>query len=130
MNRTEIAEAYSNADALLIPSLYEPGGIVVGEALSYGLCVVASDAIGSAEVLEGDIIREFSSGDMDGFEREVRQLISDFKVDRQGLRSMARLQCEKHFTPRNIAETLISYLQEASGQPSTIRRDNSVLLRS
>ncbi len=123
MNRTEIAEAYCNADALLIPSLYEPGGIVVGEALSYGLCVVASDAIGSAEVLEGDIIREFAAGDMDGFEHEVRQLISDFQVDRQGLRSMARLQCEKHFTPQDIGKVLISYFQEVSGQPLSIKQD-------
>jgi glycosyltransferase involved in cell wall biosynthesis len=112
MNRTEIAEAYSNADALLIPSLYEPGGIVVGEALSYGLCVVASDAIGSAEVLEGDIIREFSAGDMDGFEHEVRKLIGDLQLERQSLRIEARSQCSKHFEPRDIAKALISYLQE------------------
>ncbi len=114
MNRIELAEAYSNADALLIPSVYEPGGIVVGEAVSHGLCVVASDAIGSAEVLEGNIIREFPAGDMDRFEQEVRKLIADLNVDRQSLRSEARDQCEKHFLPSDVAKTLIEYLQEAS----------------
>jgi glycosyltransferase involved in cell wall biosynthesis len=114
MNRIEIAEAYNNADALLIPSVYEPGGIVVGEALSHGLCIVASDAIGSAEVLEGDIIREFPAGDMDRFEQEVRQLVSDLKVDAQSLRNTARTQCRKHFSPEDVASTLITYLQEVS----------------
>ena len=114
MNRTELAEAYNHADALLIPSVYEPGGIVVGEAISHGLCVVASDAIGSAEVLEGNIIREFPAGDMDRFEQEVRKLVADLNVDRQSLRSEARDQCEKHFSPDDVAKTLIEYLQEAS----------------
>ena len=114
MNRLELADAYNNADALLIPSVYEPGGIVVGEAVSHGLCVVASDAIGSAEVLEGNIIREFPAGDMDRFEQEVRKLVIDLNADRQSLRAEARAQCRKHFSPDDVAKTLIAYLQEAS----------------
>ena len=121
MNRTEIAEAYSNADALLIPSLYEPGGIVVGEALSYGLCIVASDAIGSAEVLEGDIIREFSAGDMDGFEQTVRQLIQDLYTDRQSIRSAARAECKEHFDPEKIGRQLIEILSKVSRKESELR---------
>ena len=114
MNRDELDETYANSDALLIPSVYEPGGIVVGEALSHGLCIVASDAIGSAEVLEGNIIREFPAGDMDRFEQEVRKLVTDLNVDRQSLRAEARAQCRKHFSPDDIAKTLIGYFQEAS----------------
>ncbi len=120
MNRAELADAYNHADVLLIPSVYEPGGIVVGEAVSHGLCVVASDAIGSAEVLEGTIIREFPAGDMDRFEQEVRKLVVDLKVDRQSLRSEARHQCEKHFLPHDVAKTLIAYLQEASEENSRV----------
>ena len=114
MNRDELDETYANSDALLIPSVYEPGGIVVGEALSHGLCIVASDAIGSAEVLEGNIIREFPAGDMDRFEQEVRKLVVDLQCGRQSLRNEARSQCLKHFSPEDIANTLISYFQEAS----------------
>ena len=36
MRQSQLKEAYDNADALLLPSLYEPGGIVIGEALSHG----------------------------------------------------------------------------------------------
>ena len=114
MNRDELDEIYANSDALLIPSVYEPGGIVVGEALSHGLCIVASDAIGSAEVLEGNVIREFPAGDMDRFEQEVRKLVIDLNADRQSLRAEARAQCRKHFSPDDVAKTLIAYLQEAS----------------
>jgi glycosyltransferase involved in cell wall biosynthesis len=117
-NRSDLDEIYANSDALLIPSVYEPGGIVVGEALSHGLCVVASDAIGSAEVLEGDIIREFPAGDMNLFEQEVRRLVSELQNERQSLRNSARDQCKKHFSPEDVAQTLIGYFQEVSGNSS------------
>jgi glycosyltransferase involved in cell wall biosynthesis len=106
MTHSEIMTAYDSADILLIPSLYEPGGIVVGEALSRGLCVVASDAIGSAEVIDGDCHRPFPVGDMDAFERQVRQLIEDLKTRRQELRQCAREQAQKHFDPDTIAKDL------------------------
>lgn len=95
---------YGSADILLVPSLYEPGPLVVGEALSRGLCVVASDAVGSGEIIEGDCHRAFPAGDMDEFEQQVRQLIEDLKTHRQELRQCARIQAQKHFAPDKIAQ--------------------------
>jgi glycosyltransferase involved in cell wall biosynthesis len=46
-----IADVYGNADVLVLPSLYEPWGLVVHEALAYGLPVVASDQVGAADEL-------------------------------------------------------------------------------
>ncbi len=114
MNHLEVIAAYDAADILLVPSLYEPGGIVVGEALSRGLCVVASDAVGSAEVLDGDCYRPFPAGDMDRFEQQVRQLIKDLKIRRQELRQCAREQAQKHFAPDKIAKELVSLLERVA----------------
>jgi glycosyltransferase involved in cell wall biosynthesis len=111
MSHQDLAAVYRNADILLIPSLYEPGGLVVGEALSQGLCVVASDAVGSAEVIDGDCHRPFPSGDMDAFEQQVRQLIEDLKTRRQELRQCARDQAQKHFSPNKIAQDLALLLK-------------------
>jgi len=128
MNRQELASAYHNADVLIIPSLYEPGGIVVGEAVSNGLCVVASDAIGSAEVLYGPAIREFPAGDMDAFEQTVRQLVTEFQAgDRQSLRDSARSQCKEHYDPDKIAKKLISILAEVSGQQDSTHELTGVI---
>ena len=112
LKHQDILAAFNNADILLLPSLYEPGGIVVGEALSCGVCVVTSDAVGSAEVLDSDCHREFPAGDMDEFERQVRQMIEDIKIRRQELRQCAREQSKKHFTPDKIAKDLVRFLEQ------------------
>jgi glycosyltransferase involved in cell wall biosynthesis len=116
IKNSDVLKLYDTADILLLPSLYEPGGIVVGEALSHGLCVVTSDAVGSAEVLEGQCYREFPAGDMDQFELQVRQLIQHLRAHRQELRQQAREQCQKHFAPEKIAEDLLRHLKSISAK--------------
>lgn len=112
MKHQDILTAFNSADVLLLPSLYEPGGIVVGEALGSGVCVVTSDAVGSAEILDGSCHREFPAGDMDEFERQVRQLIDELKSNRQELRQSAREQSKKYFSPDIVAKQLIQTLEQ------------------
>ena len=50
---------YQMVSAVLIPSHYEPGSLVAGEALASGLPIVASDEVGPAEVLDPDCCRVF-----------------------------------------------------------------------
>jgi glycosyltransferase involved in cell wall biosynthesis len=50
----ELAAVYANADVLVLPALREVWGLVVNEALSHGLYVVASDQVGSAHDLLDD----------------------------------------------------------------------------
>ncbi|MFM2430284.1 MAG: hypothetical protein RLZZ511_1497 [Cyanobacteriota bacterium] len=120
MGHQAVAAAYDSADILLLPSLYEPGGIVVGEALSHGLCVVSSDAIGTAEVVKADCLREFSAGDMDAFETQVRRMISDLPTRRQTLRNQARQQAEYHFAPDQMSRQLIQILSATSKRSQTV----------
>jgi glycosyltransferase involved in cell wall biosynthesis len=110
----DMMATYDSADILLVPSLYEPGPIVVSEALSRGLCVVGSDAVGSGELVEGDCFRHFPAGDMDEFEQQVRQLIEDIKTRRQELRRCAREQAQKHFAPDKISHDLILLLKQVA----------------
>jgi len=46
-----LAQAYREADVLVVPSLYEPWGLVVHEGLAYGLPVIATDQVGAADDL-------------------------------------------------------------------------------
>jgi glycosyltransferase involved in cell wall biosynthesis len=51
-----LAAAYQEADVLVLPSLYEPWGLVVHEALAYGLPVIATDQVGAAaDLIERDV---------------------------------------------------------------------------
>ena len=47
----ELARTYRDADVLVVPSLYEPWGLVVHEGLAYGLPVIATDQVGAADDL-------------------------------------------------------------------------------
>jgi glycogen(starch) synthase len=48
----EMAAWYAAADVLVVPSWYEPFGMVVLEGMLYGLAIAASDVGGPAEILE------------------------------------------------------------------------------
>jgi glycosyltransferase involved in cell wall biosynthesis len=111
MGHGDTMRAYAAGDILLLPSMYEPGGIVVGEALSRGVCVVASDEVGSAEVVSEDCCRQFPAGDMDGFERATRKLIADVRADQCNLRQRAALQSVEHFAPPKIARDLLQHFE-------------------
>jgi len=47
----ELAAIYADVDGLIVPSLYEPWGLVVHEGLGNGLPVIASDQVGAADDL-------------------------------------------------------------------------------
>jgi glycosyltransferase involved in cell wall biosynthesis len=112
LNHNEMARAYDSADILLMPSMYEPGGIVVGEALSRGLCLVVSDEVGSAEPVVADCCRRFHAGDIDTFERLTRELIDDLRgPDSERLRTLAQAEATRHFDPDTIGRQLISTLE-------------------
>jgi glycosyltransferase involved in cell wall biosynthesis len=46
VNNQDIAEVYKSHDVLILPSIKEPWGLVVDEALFYGLPVIVSDHVG------------------------------------------------------------------------------------
>lgn len=98
-------DQFRAADALLVPSHYEPGSLVVGEALASGLPVVVSDAVGPAEVLDPRCCRVFPAGDLDAFEAEVRALLDDLRSDWSALSALANAQSEQ-FEPAAVARQL------------------------
>lgn len=55
-NQSELPRWYSLADVLVVPSQREPWGLVVNEAMNFGLPIVASDQVGAAPdlVCSGD----------------------------------------------------------------------------
>ena len=57
-NQSELPREYAVADVLLLPSEFEPWGLVVNEALNFGLAVVASDQVGAA----ADLVRAEDGG--------------------------------------------------------------------
>lgn len=67
----ELLQAYHNADVMVLPSCFEPWGLVVNEALAAGLPIVCSDAVGAAH----DLVLGPDAGWM--FESDNAQQLTD-----------------------------------------------------
>lgn len=97
-----ITEIFSNALAYVHPSESEGQSVALLEALSYGNCVVASDAPESVEVA-GENARYFKSGDYQSLREVLEDLINnDTGIREKGTR--AREYIEKYYKWENRAE--------------------------
>jgi glycogen synthase len=74
----ELRAVLAAADAVVLPSKYEPFGIVALEAAAAGTPLVASTAGGLGEVVrDGDTGLSFTPGDVDGIAVAVRSVLAD-----------------------------------------------------
>jgi glycosyltransferase involved in cell wall biosynthesis len=104
----ELAQLYRDSDIVLQPSHYEPFALTVGEALASGTPVVVSDAVGAGEDVPSKSCRIFRSGDLDGFEAQVRDLAAAVQdpVQRGEIRGSARQVAVERFTPDVVCRAL------------------------
>lgn len=78
----ELAEIYSMADVFVLPSFFEPWGLVVNEACACGVPVIASDKVGSGD----DLIIPGINGDIfecDDLEK-LSMLINNWIYEKKG----------------------------------------------
>jgi glycosyltransferase involved in cell wall biosynthesis len=86
LNQSRIAEAYVAGDALVMPSTAETWGLVVNEAMAFGLPCMVSDGVGSGPdmVVDGVTGAVFSAGDIEG----LSMMLSNLAVNKPQLVSM------------------------------------------
>jgi len=92
VNQREIPSHYAMADIFVLPSLYEPRGAVINEAMACGLPVVVTDRCGSIGdiVQEGDNALVYPAGDAAALQQCLDRLVGDDSLRRQmGARSRA-----------------------------------------
>lgn len=79
VNQADIPKHYAMCDVFVLPSLYEPRGAVINEAMACGLPVIVTDRCGSIGdiVLEGENAFIYPAGDADALAREMDLLTSD-----------------------------------------------------
>ena len=72
--RDDLIELFALAERTVVPSLSEPWGVVVNDALASGCPVIASDAVGAAEDLVRDGIngRVYPAGDISALAAVLR----------------------------------------------------------
>lgn len=114
----EVVIEMRRSEILLIPSLYEPGGIVVGEALAHGVIVVASDEVGSAENLLSRVCHEFKAGDAAAFCAAIQQAIATVRGGSPELRLEAMKTAQAQFPPAMLAALLLEEVGRLVGLSS------------
>lgn len=79
VNQTDLPRHYVAADVLVLPSTYEPRGLVVNEAMACGLPVIVSDRVGAI----GDLVQPddnafvFPAGDAKTLASQLDRLIDE-----------------------------------------------------
>jgi glycosyltransferase involved in cell wall biosynthesis len=113
-NQTEMAPYYSMADVFVLPSSFEPWGLVVNEALCFGLPVITSDKVGAT----GDLVQEgvngfvYPAGDIVALADRLQDLLAN--ADRRSAMGTASRELISHWGYPEVVVGVLDCLQRAS----------------
>jgi len=113
VNQSQLPSAYCAADLFVLPSLFEPFGLVVNEAMLCGLPVAVSDRVGA----KFDLVRPdengyvFPAGDVEALAAILRQILPDpEKRARMGAAARHRMET---WSPREYTDGVVRAVQLA-----------------
>jgi len=116
-NQSQLAPYYQAADIFVLPSIEETWGLVVNEAMHFGLPVVASDQVGCA----ADLVRSretgliFRSNDADDLARALQELIENDRLRVECSQNASR--AIREYTPDNASKGIVEALDYCVAQP-------------
>jgi glycosyltransferase involved in cell wall biosynthesis len=122
VNQGTLPAVYRSADVMVLPSEYEPFGVVVNEAMCCGCPVIASDRVGAAIDLVAPTERGFvyPYGDIEALTAVLRRVAADRAfLESVGSACVARMQT---WSPEhNIAATITAIriaVNRVNGRPA------------
>ena len=114
LNQSQLPAVYRAADLLVLPSLYEPFGLVVNEAMLCGCPAAVSDRVGAKYdlVKEGQTGYIFPSGDVGAMAAILRKCLSDPEITRRmGGAARARLET---WSPVEYVDALVEAVERGA----------------
>ena len=109
VNEESLEDKYSNADIVLLPSIFESFGMTYIEAMSYGKPVVAFDSGSASEVIKNNetgVLVE--KGNVDDLAETVLEILKDNnRRDEMGVK--ARIHVENNFSVENMINTSLEF---------------------
>jgi glycosyltransferase involved in cell wall biosynthesis len=113
VNQSELPGLYRSADLFVLPSDYEPFGVVVNEAMLCGCPVIVSDRVGA----RFDLVREgqtgfvFPVGEISSLARILKEVLPD----RQRLQIISRAATQRmaSWSPRDNIEASVEAIEQA-----------------
>jgi glycosyltransferase involved in cell wall biosynthesis len=104
VNQSALGRYYGAADLFVLPSQFETWGLVVNEAMQFGLPVVASSRVGCRRdlIIEGKTGFTFPVGDADSLAGIIQRLGNDH-LERSRMGKLAHQHIAQFSTRRSVA---------------------------
>jgi glycosyltransferase involved in cell wall biosynthesis len=115
-NQSQLPAIYAAADVMVLPSEFEPFGVVVNEAMLCGCPVICSDRVGAARdlIVDGRTGFMYRCGEIDALRDVLQRALSDRSALAEMSRSArARMQT---WSPRENIEATLNAVRRAAGQ--------------
>ncbi|MGC8979482.1 glycosyltransferase family 4 protein [Caldisericum sp.] len=108
----EVVEYYTLADVFILPSLSEPWGLVVNEAMICGLPVIVSKSAGSYWDLLKEGINGFGFDPLN--QKELENIMLKFISGEVNMKKMGEASKEiiKEYTPENAARQMLKGIEK------------------
>jgi glycosyltransferase involved in cell wall biosynthesis len=125
-NQSELPPLYDLCDLFVVPSRFEPWGLVVNEVMNAGRPVIVSDRVGAAPdlVVNGDNGFVYPSGDVPTLASRLLQIIESPNLRaRMGQRSLKRISSwDFEADGRGLLEALVKVCQSGMATVRAIAR--------
>lgn len=121
LNQSQLPPAYTSADLMVLPSSYEPFGLVVNEAMLCGCPVAVSDRVGAARDLVAPVAPDFvfPHGDVEALSALLRRIF--FEPQRLlALRQAARARMQTWSPRENVAAVFAAVDRATAGRRKTV----------
>ena len=113
VNQSQLPRLYKAADLMVIPSRYEPFGLVVNESMLCGCPVIASDRVGAVRdlITHGETGYVYPHGNTNALATLLKSALAD-PAHLQSIREHA-LQRIATWTPKASADALVEAVERA-----------------
>jgi glycosyltransferase involved in cell wall biosynthesis len=111
MEREDLALTYGISHIFVMPSMTETQGLVTMEAMLSGIPVVAIGAMGTVQLMEGNMGGFMTANDSGEFKARILELLEDDELYRR--KAEEARQHAQGWTIESITEQLVEIYREA-----------------
>jgi glycosyltransferase involved in cell wall biosynthesis len=118
-----IVELYAEAEMAIVPSLYEGFSLPAIEAMSTGICLVATDGGALPEVTgrDGDTVLQCKAGDVDGLASVIRRGLDDAEL-RARVGEAGRRRVVTRWSWKHCAQLTVDQYRDVLAMPHNIAK--------
>jgi glycosyltransferase involved in cell wall biosynthesis len=118
-----IVQLYAEAEMAVVPSLYEGFSLPAIEAMSTGICLVATDGGALPEVTgrDGDTVLQCRAGDIDALASVIRRGLDDAEL-RARIGEAGRRRVVERWSWRHCAQLTVDQYRDVLAMPHNIEK--------